>query len=266
MSLAIAHFAVGGTLTTLVLLYVLPPTRYARSLVVVGGLWGMVPDVHWVSPVFVTELRVLHHSAFANVFWLHRTLDVVDTGESKLFAAVAVAGFVATSVLADRWAYATREQAAEPSDSALGLFRSVSALARAVGIVAVVVGGVLFALAVVSPGVRRLFGLYVGLGTALVVGGSVAAASDVEIPLRYGNRVPETAMFATRTVLAVGAATVGLGLLLSPLRSGTNAASVAYAALGGFVGLQTLVFARAWSAIDGDGSDRSDGGGDDDER
>jgi hypothetical protein len=79
MSLALTHFAVGGILTTILVLYVLPPTEYSRSVVLFGGIWGMIPDGHWVSPVYHAQLHALHGSDLANLFWMHKTLDAIDT-------------------------------------------------------------------------------------------------------------------------------------------------------------------------------------------
>ena len=42
----------------------------------------MMPDIHWVSPVYAAELKTLHSSAFMNVFWFHETLDVLDPTDS----------------------------------------------------------------------------------------------------------------------------------------------------------------------------------------
>lgn len=68
MSLALAHFAVGSALTVLAVTYLVPNAPYPRLVGLLGGAWGMLPDAHWVSPVFTSELRALHDAPAANVF------------------------------------------------------------------------------------------------------------------------------------------------------------------------------------------------------
>ncbi|MFP8955586.1 hypothetical protein ACLI4Y_02575 [Natrialbaceae archaeon A-CW3] len=79
MAPAIVHFLVGASL---VLLIVTPfarrttlPTPWVLWLVVIGGLWGLAPDVHHIAPVYHTELYAFHNSAWADLFAFHYTLD-----------------------------------------------------------------------------------------------------------------------------------------------------------------------------------------------
>lgn len=255
MSLAITHFAVGGTLTTLVLLYLLPPTRYARSLVLVGGLWAMVPDVHRISPVFATQLRAFHGSTIADAFWLHRTLDAVDPGDSTLVATVALGTFTATAVVADRWSYTTRERAASPDGSPLGVLRSVVAVGRLASVAGVGLGVGYLGLAVGHPATDASTGLYVGVGAILLATGLLGATTELAVAGAVTRLTPAPVRLVFRAAVAVGAVTVGLGLLAVPLRSGPSAASVAYAGLGSALLLEAVVFAGAW--VDADGPARS---------
>lgn len=105
MSIALGHFAVGATMTTLLVTYLVPTVRYPRTITLVGGVWAMVPDVHWVSPVARGPLYDLHFSPWADLFWFHRTLDGLDPGDSKTVAAVLLAGYGLATVLAERRGY-----------------------------------------------------------------------------------------------------------------------------------------------------------------
>ena len=79
MAPAIVHFLVGASI---VLLVATPfVARYGVRtllplwLVVVGGLWGLFPDIHHITPVYQTELYALHNSPWADLFAFHYTLD-----------------------------------------------------------------------------------------------------------------------------------------------------------------------------------------------
>ncbi len=77
MAPAIVHF-VGASLAVLLAVPLALRTGAERRslwLVGVGGLWGLFPDVHYVSPVFETQLRTLHESWVADLFAFHYTLD-----------------------------------------------------------------------------------------------------------------------------------------------------------------------------------------------
>lgn len=113
MSMAVAHFAVGATVTLLVVTYTLPRVRYPRALTMLGGIWAMVPDVHWVAPVYAAELKALHATPLANLFWFHRAMDAVDATDSRSFAAVLVALLFAATLLAERREYRALERLRE---------------------------------------------------------------------------------------------------------------------------------------------------------
>lgn len=105
MSLALAHFALGATLTTLVVTFVLPRLGYPRLLAVCGGGWAMLPDGYWLLPVFQRELYVLHHSPVADLFWLHRQLDRLDPGDSPVVATLLLAVLVVATAVAEHRDY-----------------------------------------------------------------------------------------------------------------------------------------------------------------
>ncbi|RQG86657.1 hypothetical protein EA462_16045 [Natrarchaeobius halalkaliphilus] len=79
MAPAITHFLVGASL----LLVLVTPIalRYdidrenAIWLIPIGGVWGLLPDVHHITPVFETQLYALHNAAWMDLFGLHYTLD-----------------------------------------------------------------------------------------------------------------------------------------------------------------------------------------------
>lgn len=100
MSMAVAHFAFGAGLTTIVTVFV-PVVWYPRTVVLAGGIWAMAPDVHWVSPVASGRLYAFHSSRWADVFWFHRTLDRLDPTDSKTVAAACLAFFVVTTAFAE---------------------------------------------------------------------------------------------------------------------------------------------------------------------
>jgi hypothetical protein len=105
MSLALTHFAFGAAMTTLLLLF-LPQVRYPRTLVLGGGGWAMVPDLHWVSPVASETLREIHRtSPLMDLFWLHRTLDRLDPTDSPAVAAGFLAALVVLTLVAERRDY-----------------------------------------------------------------------------------------------------------------------------------------------------------------
>ena len=79
MAPAIVHFLVGASL----LLVLVTPVALGDGLgrlwplwlVAVGGVWGLVPDLHNVTPIYKTQLRAIHDSRVADVFAFHYTLD-----------------------------------------------------------------------------------------------------------------------------------------------------------------------------------------------
>lgn len=99
--MALAHFAFGAAMTTLVFTVLVPVVRYPRTVVLTGGGWAMVPDFHWVSPIAERQLYALHSSRWADVFWFHRTLDRLDPTDSKTVAAACVALLIAATAFAE---------------------------------------------------------------------------------------------------------------------------------------------------------------------
>lgn len=90
MSLALGHFAIGAIGMTL--LSALAPfrVRFKQTLVLLGGIWALLPDIYQLAPTYTEWMQVIHDSAAGNFFWFHRTLDVLDPTDSYLITALAV--------------------------------------------------------------------------------------------------------------------------------------------------------------------------------
>lgn len=85
----LVHFTVGVVVALAVLTAVDLPVRREFLVTFFSGFWGMIPDGHWLFREFgldgpATAWRSVHQSAFANVFWLHRVIDSLETGRPNL--------------------------------------------------------------------------------------------------------------------------------------------------------------------------------------
>lgn len=245
MSLAITHFAVGGICTALVALYLLPPTRYARTLVLLGGGWGMLPDVHWVAPLYASELKALHSSVFTNIFWFHQTLDVVDPTDSYTVAALALGVFILTVSLGDHWGYRTHERATTTPDTGpLTTVRSLETIVRSAGVLALICGLGLVTLGSVHPGVGEFQGLYLGVGTALAGTGGLTLGGELTVAPWVTTQLSPA---VTRGLVVLGSLILTIGggtLVASPLRYGLTAHSVVVGGVGALLLVLAVVCAR----------------------
>lgn len=107
MSQGITHFAVGATVTILVVALVVPAVQYPRTWSIVGGGWALVPDA---SKLYASSGTLsFHDSIWANVCWGHRLLDRLDPGDSTLWASVAIAALLGATLLAEHRSYRTLE-------------------------------------------------------------------------------------------------------------------------------------------------------------
>ena len=120
MSLAIGHFAVGTSVT--IAAYQILPLRIRMKLrvaqffiYILGGLWAMLPDLsqytgtmhylndnYWTKiglfeetiladfTVLINRIDALHESNWANIFFLHRLMDIVDRNDSILISGILV--------------------------------------------------------------------------------------------------------------------------------------------------------------------------------
>lgn len=105
MAPAIVHFLVGASLVLFALTPLALISGRAREwrlrAVAVGGLWGLVPDLHNVVPVFRSRLGSIHDSRRSDLFAFHHTLDrqfvrelsVESTAASILLFLIAVTVF-----------------------------------------------------------------------------------------------------------------------------------------------------------------------------
>ena len=118
--MAIGHFAV-GTGGTMILFHMLPlrirfKMRIAQVFIMVlGGLWAMLPDVakfsnfmqyfndnywtkinlfHQIKPpdltVFINLMRAFHDSRWANIYFFHQLMDTIDNNDNVLVSGVLV--------------------------------------------------------------------------------------------------------------------------------------------------------------------------------
>lgn len=117
MSFAIGHFALGATLTALVVTYLLPKLPYPRTVVVLGGVWALLPDAAKLAPTN-PDLVAFHDSLWTDVFWFHRTLDRFDATDSPRLSALLVAVFLLVTFLAERRKYRTFTRVRDAYDEA----------------------------------------------------------------------------------------------------------------------------------------------------
>lgn len=251
MSLGIGHFAVGATVTTLALWLLWPRMANHRSLVIFGGLWAMIPDAGKLSMFQTEEVLAFHDSAAANVFWGHRYLDILDSGDSPEVAGFCLALLALVSLLAEIDASRLRTRHA-PAPGSVGLSRVsrgpptaggryTAVLQRLVAVAAIASGVVVGLLPLVAG--ASFMGILVGTGAVLVLLGFDILLEDVRVAGAITRFVPAP----VRNVVAVGIslAVVSVALILLsrvPLMTGL---SIPYGALG-FVLLVLLL--RLWTS------------------
>ena len=105
MAPAIAHFLIGAacllTAAVPVVLRYDIDREHAIWLIPLGGIWGLIPDLHNIAPVFVETLYAFHNTPWADIFGFHYTLDrpaVRAQYEASVFGSItvfliAIAGF-----------------------------------------------------------------------------------------------------------------------------------------------------------------------------
>ena len=99
MSQGITHFSVGASATALIVALG-PPRPYPRTLVLLGGVWALVPDAAKLLPHPL--LRRFHRSVCADLFWFHRTLDRLDEDDSARVGALSLSVLVVLTSLLER--------------------------------------------------------------------------------------------------------------------------------------------------------------------
>lgn len=75
------QFAVGATLTALLVHLCLPAVRYRLTVVVAGGLWALIPDILLLGPVPADAVGRFMGPRLLDLFWFHGTLNEHVTGE-----------------------------------------------------------------------------------------------------------------------------------------------------------------------------------------
>ncbi|ELY90779.1 hypothetical protein [Natrialba taiwanensis] len=119
MAPALVHFLAGATLALFAATPLAVRGYLAKRqlwLVAIGGLWGMAPDSHYVTPVGTSELIALHRTHWGDLCAFHYTLDQPPIATHELESIVvsvatflvATAIFTATIAVGDRRACATR--------------------------------------------------------------------------------------------------------------------------------------------------------------
>ena len=213
--------------------------------VLLGGGWAMLPDVHWVAPLYAPELKALHSSVFTNIFWFHQTLDVVDPTDSYTVAALALGAFILVVSLGDHWTYRTAERTTATTDPGpLRVVRSLDALVGTAGVLALTCGVGILAVGSLHPGVDELQGLYLGVGTALASTGGFVLGGHLTLAPWVTHRLSPT---ATRVLAGVGSLVLVVGggtLAASPLRYGLTAHSVVVASVGALLLVLAVVCAQ----------------------
>lgn len=255
MSLAITHFAFGAGMTVIVVTLLLPPVRYPRTLMVLGGVWAMVPDLNKFVPVRLAD--VVHDGAWANLFWAHGFLDATDPADTTHAAVVALAFFFVASLVAEGAGYHLRfaevrdprtDSRGTPSGGSgevdgsrwtrpPGSFRAAHGLRQAGGLCSLVVGAGLVSYVPRTPEYTGLLG---GLGLLLGLNGLVVLLESATGD-GLTSRVPGWLSTGTKFAATLGSSVVVVALLVT--LSDVTPISVAYAGISLLVILQLL---RLW--------------------
>lgn len=75
MARLMTQFALGAAITTLILHVFFPDIRYKNTVIFLGGMWALVPDLHLLLPGFKDTIFQLSTSRLMNIFWLHWSLS-----------------------------------------------------------------------------------------------------------------------------------------------------------------------------------------------
>jgi hypothetical protein len=114
MSLALAHFVIGAACTGVVLTLLVPAVPFQRSLVVLGGIWGMIPDAWRFLPASGGQYaHDFHATVWANLFWFHQALDRADVGDSHGTGVVLLGGFLTVTLVTEYRDYRTPDAVRE---------------------------------------------------------------------------------------------------------------------------------------------------------
>lgn len=244
--MAISHFAFGASMTGLLFWLFCPRLRYGRSLVLLGGVWAMIPDAHHVTPLFKSQLRAIHDSQWMDLFWAHRFFDRVDPTDSAEYA-MAMLGFlfVVSILLESRSDRPLPELVSSlgarnrnnPYWTALKRFAALSALFAGTAMLAV-------------PLVRSQYlGLLVVSGSLLGLTGLSILREDRAIRTFTVRYVPLAVLTAAKLIVTFISMAIAIALLstLPAMRELT----FGYAALAMVLVIQLI---RLWAPSDGNES------------
>ncbi|TYL36410.1 hypothetical protein CV102_22560 [Natronococcus pandeyae] len=103
MSLVLTHFAVGAIATAILVHLFFPSLRYKMTVIVGGGIWALIPDLHGITPVYTDVFYALDTSRWADLFWFHRTMDRLEVGAGSPRVALVFAGALVIIVALGEW-------------------------------------------------------------------------------------------------------------------------------------------------------------------
>ena len=253
MAPAIAHFLVGASL---LLLLAAPLAvrydavrRHGIAILTTGGLWGIFPDLHHVTPVYEEPLRAFHMSAWVDLFAFHYTLDLppireAGLGEVEFFAVLVFLGVAAVFTLASEWGARATFEPVEPRREMIG------AAAAGALVSTVLLGGVIHARGSMGA-VAALVGRESLLAGWMVVGvGGVLAAGVfavcIELVTRDAVPLPVSTAFGALVAVPIWLVTTVLVVPLWRMRAfeaslevsaGDPAGLVALVLAGGALGV-----------------------------
>lgn len=221
MAPAIVHFLVGASVfllvaTPFVLRYAFG-RRWGIWLVPLGGIWGLIPDFHNVTPLFHVELYRIHNSPLVDLFAFHYTLDTPtvralpneSTFASILLFLMALVVFSSAQTVYEREMTA-RTPIARVAVAAVATLIAAGYAATAWGIVARVSGEFPTLAAMVGQD-SLLIGWVVLVAYSLVGGACLAGVMLVAVPPRYAIRPVASALVGG--LCGVGVWLVGASVL-----------------------------------------------------
>lgn len=202
MAPAIVHFLVGAALlvalaTPLFLRYGFD-REHAIWLIPLGGIWGLFPDLHHITPIYSVELYALHGTPWTDLFAFHYALDrpaVRARYHGSVFGSIALF----TASVAAFWGSARASEAAGTVRS-----RSGRALASAVS----TIGAAAYATVAlgVVVGVRDAFPTVAAIAGSdrVLVGSVLLVALGVGLGVLYALGFETLALEATDPSIAAG--------------------------------------------------------------
>jgi hypothetical protein len=187
MAFAIVHFLVGASLFLLLAAPLALRSERVRDsgllLVTAGGIWGLIPDVHHLAPVFQDQLYALHGTPLVDLFAFHYMLDldpVRDQPNLAIFVSLvlfslSVAVFTATSRMGGRY---------EDRRVTVGTGTVSGILAAA--LVSTFILGTVFLSGGYLPSIGMLSGSTAILGWPLLVGATTVGAVGFSLLVELG--------------------------------------------------------------------------------